>query len=136
MKLNRLHQEQVKAKIRASALIRRLQTHALAIISKNRNAGTTDHGNPIMRSSQVRAAMYLLNKVLSDAPRVLASDPENPLIPAEGFRPTELPREALLAIAAGRKAYYKDGQLVIEDAPAKTNGNGSATNGSGNGAIH
>lgn len=122
-RLNRLHSDICKARIKASQLINRLQNHALA---KKLSAGTE------MTESQVSAAKFLLGKIIADPPRILAGYAENPLIPAQGLRPTELPEAALLAIAAGRKAYYKDGELIIEDAPAKTNG---SSNG-GNGAVH
>lgn len=48
------HQEDVKKKIQASQLINRLQNHA--------------HGEIEMTSTQVDAAKFLLNKILSNAP--------------------------------------------------------------------
>jgi hypothetical protein len=120
-RLNRLHQESVKARIQATQLILRLQNHALGKLKRK------------MSASQVKAAYTLLKFVISEAPKVLAGDPDNPLVPAEGFRPTELPEEALLAIAAGRKASYKDGVLVIEDKP---NGEAKPNGHAGNGSVH
>lgn len=80
-RLNNRHQEFVKAKIQASQLVNRLQNHALGKMPK---------GQKPLDDSQIRAADILLKKVLSDAPKILATDPKNPIIPTgiviEGVR--------------------------------------------------
>jgi hypothetical protein len=53
-RLNNRHQQMVKDKIQASQLINRLQNHA--------------NGEIEMSSTQVDAAKFLLNKVISNAP--------------------------------------------------------------------
>jgi len=53
-RLNPRHQQMVKDKIQASQLINRLQNHA--------------NGEIDMSSTQVDAAKFLLNKVISNAP--------------------------------------------------------------------
>lgn len=73
-RLNNRHQEFVKAKIQASQLVNRLQNHALGKMPKGQNP---------MDDTQIRAADILLKKVLSDAPKILATDPKNPIIPSE-----------------------------------------------------
>jgi len=61
------HHEDTRKKIRAAALINRLQAH---IESKT----------PIMDASQVNAAKALLNKVLPDLSAVqMGGDPDNPV---------------------------------------------------------
>lgn len=73
-RLNNRHQDFVKAKIQASQLVNRLQNHALGKIKK----GMTD--------SQVRAAMGLLGKVISDAPKdVRLGDPNGEPLQAPQF---------------------------------------------------
>lgn len=58
-RLNRLHQEQCKEKIKTSQLINRLQNHALGEIE--------------MTSTQLDAAKFLLNKQISNAAQIVES---------------------------------------------------------------
>lgn len=50
------HQEEVKAKIQASQLINQLQNHALGLTANE------------LKPTQIDAAKFLLNKILSNAP--------------------------------------------------------------------
>ena len=59
------HQDEVRAKIQASQLVNRLYGHAI--------------GEVEMSTSQVQAAKILLDKVVSNAPTVIAGDDESPL---------------------------------------------------------
>ena len=66
-RLNRLHQETVKAKIKGSQLVNVLQNHAF--------------GETEMSPTQVQAAKILLDKIISNAPveQILSGDQENPI---------------------------------------------------------
>jgi hypothetical protein len=64
-RLNNRHQDMVRQKIQAVYLVNRLTDHVL--------------GKCEMTPTQVRAAEILLNKSVSNAPTVLAGDPEAPL---------------------------------------------------------
>lgn len=59
------HQDDVRAKIQASQLIRRLQEHVAGKIE--------------LTSAQVQSAKILLDKSVSNAPTILAGDADAPL---------------------------------------------------------
>ena len=58
------HQEEVKAKIQASQLINQLQNHALGLTENE------------LKPTQIDAAKFLLNKILSNAPTQIEQDTE------------------------------------------------------------
>ena len=64
-RLNPRHQDMVRQKIQASQIINRLQSLV--------------DGEIEMSAAQVQAAKILLDKSISNAPTVLAGDPEAPL---------------------------------------------------------
>lgn len=64
--MGKLHQDDVRAKIQASQLVNRLQSHV--------------DGKTELSPSQIKAAEILLRKSLPDLSAVtLATDPDNPL---------------------------------------------------------
>lgn len=66
-RMNRRHQEMVREKIRAKAIVNRLTNFV--------------HGKVEMSGAQVRAALGLLNKTLPDLQTVThAGDAENPVV--------------------------------------------------------
>ncbi len=69
-RLHLKHQESVKARIRTSQLINRVQNHALDLLKKP------------MTDSQLRACQFLIDKHVSDAPKVLTGTAGSALFPS------------------------------------------------------
>ena len=65
-RMRKTHQDDVRAKIQASNIITRLMKHM--------------NGEVDMSATQVQAAGILLDKAVSNAPTVLAGDPQQPLV--------------------------------------------------------
>lgn len=64
-RLRKTHQEDIRTKIKVSNIIDRLEKHVDGLIE--------------MTSAQVTSAKILLDKTMSNAPQVIAGDPDNPI---------------------------------------------------------
>jgi hypothetical protein len=69
IRLNRLHSENVIARIKTSALVTRLQKNALGTLTQTQNLpdGTTREVPHEMSRSQVAAAQFLIERTLAKA---------------------------------------------------------------------